>query len=459
MPYALTFAVLCLLGACWNYVRQRDKLARAERLRHRAELERNKIESFLRASFHGLTTASTPSAFLAYTANELAEAVGAVAIRIFQLDGETLTLVADCGPIPPCPDESCRSGRACAILSQLYESSLTVHHGHIGETAVNGSSWILNPPAADPSGVRTFMAVPLAIDNQRLGVICAIDSRSGVAFDGRDTALLSALGSELALAMSLIDANDDLAEKDRMDLELESAREMQAELLPAVIPFSSRIDVHGINITARQVSGDFFDVVQMDADTVLVMIADASGKGVPACMIAAMCRSFVRANVTRFRNNLEGMLHELNQHLYADTRPGLFITVACCVIDKKDGTVDYARGGHGPLLIRHNDGRIEQIKPGGAAVGMLPSELNIGFDTFSFAWPLGTSLMLYTDGITEAENPEGEEYGVPRLIASWLGTKGTSEQMVDGIMTDLAAFTQSHPQGDDQTLVLITRKA
>ena len=73
------------------------------------------------------------------------------------------------------------------------------------------------------------------------------------------------------------------------------------------------------------------------------------------------------------------------------------MTVACCLIDKKEGTVDYARGGHGPLLIRHTDGRIEEIKPQGAAVGMLDNELSFGFDTFSFAWPIGTSMLMYTD--------------------------------------------------------------
>ena len=453
-------AMLCLLIACVICDRQRRQLATSERARERAELERNKMEGFLRASFHALTTASSPEAFLDYIAGELTDAVDTLAIRIFELEGDTLKLVAEFGQIPPDPPEECRMGKSATVLHQLHQNELSIRTGHIGEMAVSGTGWILNTPADDPSGLPTFMTVPLSIDNtQRLGVICAIGHRHGGKFDGRDSRLLSSLGSELALAMSLIDANDDLEEKGRLDVELQSAREMQAELLPDVIPFSTRLDIHGTNITARQVSGDFFDIVQLDNDTVLVTIADASGNGIPACMIAAMCRSFVRANATRFRYNLEGLLFELNQHLYAETQPGLFVTVACCLIDKKEGTVDYARGGHGPLLIRHTDGRIEEIKPQGAAVGMLDNELSFGFDTFSFAWPIGTSMLMYTDGISEAENPSAEEFGKNRLIESWSSQKGNSESAIDGIMLDLAEFTQSHPQGDDQTLVVMTRKA
>ncbi|OVE81520.1 hypothetical protein BVY04_03005, partial [bacterium M21] len=205
--------------------------------------------------------------------------------------------------------------------------------------------------------------------------------------------------------------------------------------------------------------GDFFDFVPLPGNLTLAVIADASGKGMPACMLTAMCRSILRTNADRYKEDLEGLMREVNRKLFEDTDAAQFVTLACLLIDNNDFTIEYARAGHTSLLMRAPDGHVEVISPDGPALGLLPDEIEPEYDTFAFSWLPGMSLMVYTDGITEALNLEGEEFGTDRLIESWVEQPTTPLAASQGILRAVHSFGGGEIQEDDQTLMLLHRPA
>jgi len=243
----------------------------------------------------------------------------------------------------------------------------------------------------------------------------------------------------------------------RLRQEIEVAQRLQNSLIPTEMPASEDFRIYGTNVPARDVSGDFFDFIEVDEHHLLVVVADASGKGIPACMLTALTRSFLRVNAKRFKEDLEGLLMELNTNIHEDTEGAQFITMACCLIDRRDCTVEYARAGHTELLIHGPTDGLRVISPDGPALGLLPNDFDVHFDTFTFTWLPGTSILMFTDGITEAMNDEEQQYGLQNLIESWDKQQPDPAIVVKEILAGVDAFAQDRPQDDDQTLVLLTR--
>jgi serine phosphatase RsbU (regulator of sigma subunit) len=208
--------------------------------------------------------------------------------------------------------------------------------------------------------------------------------------------------------------------------------------------------------SAREVGGDFYDFVQLDGGRLMFVIGDASGKGVPACMLMAMCQSFVRSSAQRFQG-LEVFLEQLNRYLFHDTDRGHFVTLAVCIIDVENHICEYARAGHTELLLRLASGVTRVIKPDGPSLGLLPDELGVHFDTLSFRFKPGTSLMLFTDGITEALDEDENEFGIERLEQIWRTTDGSPEEVSKRVLSAVEEFKGDAPQADDQTILVISR--
>jgi len=201
--------------------------------------------------------------------------------------------------------------------------------------------------------------------------------------------------------------------------------------------------------------------VEIDNDRLLIVTGDACGKGVPACMIMAMTRSFIRSNAARF-TTLKNMLSELNDNLFRDIEDERFITLACCLIDKRESTVEYARAGHTPMYMYIRN-HIRELNPQGTALGMLPSEL-ADFDTVSFEFSPGSSILLFTDGINEQINEANEEYGIDRLrnaFELFSKQEKSSKDIINKILQSVDDFVADPkiPQADDQTMVIIQNPA
>jgi len=204
-------------------------------------------------------------------------------------------------------------------------------------------------------------------------------------------------------------------------------------------------ELAGINIPARQVSGDYFDYIKVDEDRLGVVIADVSGKGVPASLIMAICRSALRAEARGSVSPAE-VLRKVNRQLYPDIKEDMFISMAYIILDHTNASVTLSRGGHdAPLLYRARTGEVEKLKPPGMALGIDSGDV---FDriTGDISVPLETDdcLVLYTDGITEALDADGDEFGPERMIRSVQASAG------EGAAGLIA-------QNDDITLIVIRK--
>jgi len=292
-----------------------------------------------------------------------------------------------------------------------------------------------------------------------VGVICAVNREDrDCVFAARDRGSLVEWGYQVALALRFVAVYTERMAQQRVFQELQFARRIQEQLLPRNPPPWGDYRIHAFCGPAKEVGGDFYDFIPIDDQRLMVVIADASGKGIPASMLMAMCRSFVWSSVDHFPG-LQQFMHNLNQNLFRDTDPGHFVTMAVVILDAENHVCEYACGGHTKALIKLPDGKLRIIRPEGSAMGMLPDELGLQFDTIAFNVKPGTSMMLYTDGITEATDETDTEYGEDRLAAFWRNNNLTGETLAAAVLREVNAHTHDAPRSDDRTIVVIDRPA
>lgn len=308
-------------------------------------------------------------------------------------------------------------------------------------------------------GTASVMATPLLYGKQNLGVLALGNGPTGTAFSQSDFVVFKSIAEQSAFALYNAIIYSEANEKKRLDHDLEIARDIQRTLLPDQSPAIAGFEIAGINIPARQVSGDYFDYIPIDDHRLGVAIADVSGKGVPASLIMAICRSVLRSQAPQNSSPAE-VLRAVNRQLYPDIKEDMFISMAYLVLDPESGSVTIARAGHdAPLLYRHADEKIELVKPPGMAVGIDSGSV---FDriTNDFAIPLERDdcLVLYTDGVTEALDATGYEFGVERMSQSVRQSAPRGAPgIVKGVIDDLRNFVGAHPQNDDITMIAVRK--
>jgi len=355
-----------------------------------------------------------------------------------------------------------------ATDSLKYEK-IRLGEGIIGETAQNKSGILLHDAYNDSRlkaantimPIHTLMVNPMKIGEEVTGVICAINNKSNKPFSINQFDFLESMTKLIVLIHNILKVYKNLATQQRFAQELEFTRLLQKSLLPREFPEWKPFVIHAFTRSAKEVGGDFYDFVEIDNDRLLVVIGDASGKGVPACMVMAMARSFLRANIERF-TTLSSLMEELNKNLYRDTNEGRFITLSCCLLDKKENTVEFARAGHTELLLYSNKNYLRQFSPHGTALGLLPKEFAGSYDTFAFTFKQDFSIMLFSDGITESMNSLGEEFGIDKLTDIFLESskrKNTPNKCTNKVFRTVDEFTEGEGQSDDQTLIIISHES
>ena len=313
-------------------------------------------------------------------------------------------------------------------------------------------------------GSSSVMAASLRYGNQDLGVLALANGPAGPGFTQGDFVVFKSIAEQSAFALYNAIIYSMANEKKRLDHDLEIARDIQRILLPSEAPAINGFQISGINVPARQVSGDYFDYIQVDQERLGVVIADVSGKGVPASLIMAICRSVLRAEAARNPSPAD-VLRKVNRQLYPDIKEDMFISMAYLILDHQRGGVTLARAGHdAPLSGRGPEGRLQSqtvtpVKPPGMVVGIDSGNV---FDrlTTDFAVPLERDdcLVLYTDGVTETLNAEEDEFGLDRLMQSVRASATNGAQaIVRKIIEDVRDFTGSVPQNDDITVIAIRK--
>ena len=337
------------------------------------------------------------------------------------------------------------------------------------------------------SGVRSLVAAPLLDGEGCLGMI-ALNSRLHVRqFSAEDLELLVSLAAVAALRIRNVALTDEAAERRRMKEELDLARHIQVALLPARLPEVPGYALYGANLASRGVSGDYYLVTERTgadaadgshgsagstgsnssagsaaghasetASECVFMIADVSGKGMTAALLAA-CLEALSAGPIEEGLPPEAICARIARLLYARTNAESFATAFLGVLEPSSGRVRYANAGHNPALLVRVSGAVERLGATGTPLGVLPAARYAGAEV---TLAPGECLVLYTDGIVEATNTEDDEYGLERMIETVLRHRGKSlDQLASALDADLEAFVRGVPFADDRTLVLARRLA
>ena len=304
------------------------------------------------------------------------------------------------------------------------------------------------------------MLCPLIHGDQNLGVLAIARGPGVEPFAHGDFQIFKAISEQSAFALYNAIIFSEAAEKKRLDQDLQVAYEIQRILLPANSPDIDGFQISGINIPARQVSGDYYDYIRVDGGHTGIAIADVSGKGVPASLIMAMCRSVLRSQASG-KHSPASVLREVNAQLFPDIKEDMFISMAYAIIDEKSGALTLCRAGHdAPLLYSAKDRKVSKINPPGMALGIDSGGVfNRVTGDFSLTLETNDCLVLYTDGVTEALDTEGEEFGMANVIKA---IQASASDGAAGIITkltdDLRAFVGPNLQHDDITLIVIRKK-
>jgi len=248
------------------------------------------------------------------------------------------------------------------------------------------------------------------------------------------------------------------SEMARKDAELQIAAEIQKNFLPEILPRTEGFDIAAKSIMAKEVGGDFFDVIPLEVMPINstrtgIMIADVSGKGVPAALFMALSRIVVRVTATWFKKPSE-VISFANPIIANNSKTGMFVTLFYGIIDKETGTLTYVNAGHNPpIVLRQKTGEIEELDLTGMAVGAMD---DAAYTQEEIPLAPGDILVLYTDGITEAQNDKEEMFDVPRLIETIRNNRSSSSQEIaDEIIRAVFSFSDKQPQFDDITLMVV----
>jgi sigma-B regulation protein RsbU (phosphoserine phosphatase) len=248
-----------------------------------------------------------------------------------------------------------------------------------------------------------------------------------------------------------------LGARDRMlalQQQLDFGRVIQESAVPRNFPLDPRFRLFGCMATAWEVGGDYYDVIHLADEKYGLVIADVSDKGIPAAMTMMSVRSQMRA-AALLRWQPGEVLRDVNELLCDDNDAVMFVTALYVIYDPASGELNYANGGHNPPLLVHRDGNCEVLAlTGGVVLGVAPG---LDYDQASIKLTPGDAVLLYTDGLTEAENTDGEQFGMERLQDVFVGARHADPQEITEVIIEaVGAFVGAAPQHDDLTCLTLT---
>jgi sigma-B regulation protein RsbU (phosphoserine phosphatase) len=358
------------------------------------------------------------------------------------------------------PDESCvfhtQAVRGYEI-DDLQELHLKMGEGLIGHVAVTGKPYVSQEVRHDPRYINarpltnSEMVAPIISNNEVIGVF-DLESDHLNAYSNDDLEVLMLLSSQVAIIIEKVMLHENLIEKQRLETQLEVARQVQLALLPSRDPQLEGFEISAYNFPTEEVSGDYYDWVRIYDDQIGMVIADVSGKGMPAALLMAFLRASLRA-ATHIGYAPAISMSKVNYLLWESIERNQFVTAFYGIFDATNRTLAYSNAGHNPALVMEADGSARFEERGGVPLGMFR-------DTRYYEYYLtiesGQMLVLYTDGLTEARNSTDEEYGRDRLVESVRKCRDLSaREMIDYIHRDLITWTDGQGADDDVTIFII----
>ena len=337
--------------------------------------------------------------------------------------------------------------------------SLQVGQGIVGWVAKHGESVIVPDVIRDGryvaarAGTRSELASPLVLKGRTIGVF-NLESNVEDAYHEGHLELLGAFASQAAIAIERARLTRELLDRRRIEKELAIAREIQQSFLPKQAPRVPKFDLAGSARAHDEVGGDYYDFIDVGDHRLGLAIADVSGKGIPASLLMAGLRMALLAEI-RNEFAIRAVMKKVNALLHESTERHRFVTAFYGVLDYKTSTITFANAGHNPPILRRADGSFEHLMDGGVALGVLADAV---YDDRPLRLRPGDVLVLFTDGVTEAESPDGEQFGTQRLEQEIERLyERSAEEIVRGIETAVLDWAGSRGQNDDLTLMAVKR--
>lgn len=363
--------------------------------------------------------------------------------------------------------------RARFLETILTSETLEEGEGIVGQVAKTGKPVLVEDANLDPRVVlhkddslksKSLVYAPLIHDDRCYGVLVVANPTNGSSFSQMDFSLISSLAEQAALAIKNSDAMNLRLEKSRIDSDLHLASEVQELFLTQQFPAYKGIELDAQYLPSAQVGGDFYDFYKLSSTKFGVCIADVSGKGVPASLLMAICQTNLRHFVHK-SSQPSVILKNLNQQLEQRIRQDMFITLFFAIVDTKNKKITYSRAGHEPGLIlkaKTDDkegSSVEELHGGGMAVGMVPCEIfDEMIEDHETNFENGDYLILYTDGVTEATNDEGMEFGIKNLENFVSTNSDLSPKKINRkLISKLDSFSSKQFERDDITLLTIKK--
>ncbi len=354
--------------------------------------------------------------------------------------------------LPPLP----REGATVRIMKQLRAPSKVYFE--------DPQSWIYGAPEAEQKIIRSLHAqllLPVSLNNRLLGMISLGPKKSELPYSQGDLQLLGAVASQTGLAIENAQLTEtireEIAQRERLDRELEIAREVQQHLFPQKLPRVEGLDFAGYCRPAEGVGGDYYDFLRLPGEALGIAVGDVSGKGIAAALMMASLQASLRGQTIKPCETLSEMVRNVNQLVYEASADNKYATFFYAQYEPRGRVLRYVNAGHNaPIVFRRNaaDGcRIVRLNDGGTVIGLFPC---CTFDEGQVILQSGDVFVAFTDGISEAMNKADEEFDESRLIEAVREQNARSAaDLISELLRQVDGFTVGARQHDDMTLVVL----
>jgi len=286
-----------------------------------------------------------------------------------------------------------------------------------------------------------------------IGVLQALNKLDGTPFTDEEISLFSAFANQAAIAMENARLHAEELEKQRLEQELTLAHQIQQRFWPDKLPTIEGISISGISVPALQVGGDYYDFIPIGQNQLGMTVGDISGKGVPAALLMATLRAMLRTQVEN-RHSVSDTIFLVNNAIFRDTSDEKFLTLFYCVLDTETQNLTYVNAGHTPGFLYNMHSKEEKyLEIGGTLVGFLE---NFPFQEGYESLDSGSVLLLYSDGATDALNPQNEEFGAERLYSLIRENSHLNARDLIGLIYQkVVEFSNGTQQFDDITMIAL----
>jgi sigma-B regulation protein RsbU (phosphoserine phosphatase) len=315
------------------------------------------------------------------------------------------------------------------------------------------------PVAEGPSPAEAVescrLLVPLQGNGKLLGFLALGDKLSEEPYSPEDRELLMSVTEQAATALENVQLFSQLADQEKLQREVEIAKEVQAQLFPKVLPKLATLAYLGSCRQARAVGGDYYDFLALAPGRVGIALGDIAGKGISAALLMATLQALLRSHAPLRGDDLASLVSTINRLLYESTDSARYATFFYGVYEDSTRRLTYVNAGHvPPVLVRANGGapRVERLTTGGLVIGLMPDP---AYESATVELRPGDTLLIFSDGVSEAESTNGDMYGDERsgLLAA-ASPELSAQQLHDRLLEEVFAFATGMPQADDTTLIV-----